>query len=112
MFFVGNLKIGHDDVVGGVGPGVVDRKVGTICLAGKVESLNTELIILLKEGSPLNGSYRPVKYIFVYEVVIGVTVLSPLNYVAWLANFHCIAGILIYISLILQITLINQTKYE
>ena len=54
MFFVGNLKIGHNNVVGCVGPGVVNRKVGAICLAGKVESLNTELIILLKEGSPLN----------------------------------------------------------
>ena len=60
VLIVGNLQVGHHYVVRSVGPAIVVTVVNAVSLAGKVESLLTKLTVLLQEGTPLNGSHRPV----------------------------------------------------
>ena len=102
MFVIRNLKIRHYNVVRSVGPTILDWLVNTVCFAWKVKSLQTKLTILLEKWSPLYWSNRPVEYVLINKVVVGVIILSPLYY--WMSGpyFHLFAGILILISLIMS----------
>lgn len=54
MFVIGYFQVGHDDVVGRVGPVVIVRVVDPVSLAGEVESLDDEFVILLEKRTPLD----------------------------------------------------------
>lgn len=54
MLVIGYFQVGHYDVVGRVGPVVIVNVVNSIGLAGEVESLNDEFVVLLEKRTPLD----------------------------------------------------------
>ncbi len=54
ILVVGNFEIGHDDIVGSVGPIAFCLIIYSICFARKVKSLHDELAALLQKWTPLD----------------------------------------------------------
>ena len=54
VFIVGNLQIGHYNIVGSIGPVVLCLIIDSIRLARKVKPLHDELAILLQKRAPLD----------------------------------------------------------
>jgi hypothetical protein len=54
VFVVGDLQIGHYYIVGSVSPVALSLVVDPVGLAGKVQSLQYELAVLLQQWTPLH----------------------------------------------------------
>lgn len=99
MFVIGYFQVCHYDVVGCVGPIVIIHVVDSISLAGEVESLDDEFVILLEKRAPLDWCDGPIEDVFVDEVVKAVIILSPLDDAIGLTHLHIAPSFIIMMIL-------------
>lgn len=97
VLVIRNLQICHHYIVRSVRPVALSSIEDPVRLTRKVQTLQNELAVLLKQWAPLYRCNRPIEDILVNKLVKTVVVLTPLDYRILLTYFHLFAGIIISI---------------